>query len=452
VAELPLRAPRDVDVEAGGVAPKVERRVGTDDLITAEMVFRAIARGEREAIVEALRLDRMLVDAHQVELAVEDLHRLRRQRRAFHRADDATRTLRIGNEPVDIVDDHRQREAAAMALLLAAPGRRLVRQCDRARHVAGHALGELDACRARRLAALGRRNEKRRVVALRVGKFPAAVLGEMDHRPLGERGDRQQRIDAQRSRDNRSIAHVEPLEHGIRWCVGGSVEHLALVIDGALRTVAPHHASAQRMHGDEVVAQHRLRKGIADVVAAGRERRLAQVPFHLLEDRLLRHLRPGELQPAVIERHAPVAIVMAHHEIRLRAVDGPLIGAEQQALAPPRTFREEVDDAAVGILAQLVAADGEQRRQDWRERGRDRALLDHHAILEPIGVAQVYEAGDARAHRTCLRHRRLTDADAVHRHVVVVGERQHVAVSGEAFAHLIGNGEPRLTGAQQDLG
>ena len=68
------------------------------------------------------------------------------------------------------------------------------------------------------------------------------------------------------------------------------------------------------------------------------------------------------------------------------------------------------------------------------ETGRDRALLDDHAVLELRRAAQIDEAGDAGADRIGVGLRRIAHADAVDRHVVVVGEGEHVAVAGEAAA------------------
>ena len=274
----------------------------------------------------------------------------------------------------------------------------------------------------------------------------------MDHRPLGQRRDRQQRVDAQRPRNDRAVAHIEPGVHRALHGVGASVEHLALVIDDAGRAVPAHGAAAERMDRNEVVPEQGVGQRVARVVAAGRLRRLAQVAVDLLEDRLRGNFRPREFQLALIERDAALAVVMAHDEVGLRAIDRTLVGAEQEALAAARALGDEVDDAMVGVIAELVATRGQQRRQHRGERRGNRAFLDHHAVLELGCIAQIDEAGDARPHGPRLGDRRLADADAVDSHVVVVGEGQHVAVAGKALAELIGDGKPLLARAQEDLG
>ena len=54
------------------------------------------------------------------------------------------------------------------------------------------------------------------------------VAGEMDHGALGERGDGQKRIDADRARDHRAVADIEPAMDA-----AGAIEHLAFMIDHA---------------------------------------------------------------------------------------------------------------------------------------------------------------------------------------------------------------------------
>ena len=281
--------------------------------------------------------------------------------------------------------------------------------------------------------------------------MPAAVLGEMDHGALGQRRDGQQRVDAERPGDDGTVAYIEPGEHSAVGGIGAPIEHLALVIDDAGRAIATHRAAAERMHGYQVMTEQRVGERIARVGATCCLRRPAQVAIHLLEDRLCGDLRPRQLEPPLVERHAALAVVVAHDEICLRTIGRALVGTEQQALAPARALADEVDDAPIGVLAELVTTRRQQRRQDRRQRRGDRALLDHHAVFQLGRVAQIYEACDARANRARLDGRRLANADAVDRHVVVVGEGEHVAVAGEALADLIGNWQPLLARAQQDL-
>ena len=86
---------------------------------------------------------------------------------------------------------------SAVPASLPAPRRGLVRQCNVRRDEARHALGELDTGRLEAAATLGRRHQQRRMGIWLVREAPAVVAREMNHRALGKRGDRQQRIDAQ---------------------------------------------------------------------------------------------------------------------------------------------------------------------------------------------------------------------------------------------------------------
>ena len=127
--------------------------------------------------------------------------------------------------------------------------------------------------------------------------------------------------------------------HSALHGIGPAVEHLALVIDDAARAVAAHGAAAERMHRDEVVPEQRIGERIARVGATRRLRRLAQVAVDFLEDRLRGNLRPRQLQLPLVERDAAFAVVVAHDEVGLRAIDRALVGAEQQALAAARRAR-----------------------------------------------------------------------------------------------------------------
>ena len=158
------------------------------------------------------------------------------------------------------------------------------------------------------------------------------------------------------------------------------------------------------------------------------------------------------LEPLVVEPDAALAVVVAHDEVGLRAMDRALIGPEHKALALARPLLERVEKPLVHVLAEARRASGHERRQHGCQAGRDRSLLDHHAVLEPLGVAQIDEAGDAGPDGTRLGGGRVADADAVDGNVVVVGEGQDVAVAGEALAELLGDGEARRARAQEDLG
>ena len=70
----------------------------------------------------------------------------------------------------------------------------------------------------------------------------AVVLRHVQHGALGQRGDGEQRIDAERARNDRAVDDVEALVHGGRAAPWPGVEHLALVIDHAVAALAAHAA------------------------------------------------------------------------------------------------------------------------------------------------------------------------------------------------------------------
>src|SRR6476620_10235488 len=73
-----------------------------------------------------------------------------------------------------------------------------------------------------------------------------AVAGKMHHGSLGEGGDGQERIDADRARDHRAVADIKSAMHAL---FALPVEHLAFVIDHAACPILPHAAAAKRMSG-----------------------------------------------------------------------------------------------------------------------------------------------------------------------------------------------------------
>ena len=66
-------------------------------------------------------------------------------------------------------------------------------------------------------------------------------------------------------------------------------------------------------------------------------------------------MRPRDLHATIVERDTPCAVVVAHDEIGLRAVDRALVGTKQQALAFATLLFEEVEDALIGVLPEVGA-------------------------------------------------------------------------------------------------
>ena len=100
--------------------------------------------------------------------------------------------------------------------------------------------------RRRRHQGHRRRAERLALLLVSLGKSPRRVIeaeiviaSEMDHGALGERGDGQQRIDADGARDHRAVADIEP---GMDAAV--AIEDLAFVVDHAMARVGAHAAAA----------------------------------------------------------------------------------------------------------------------------------------------------------------------------------------------------------------
>ena len=228
--------------------------------------------------------------------------------------------------------------------------------------------------------------------------------------------------------------------HGVRIGLG-RVEHAGGVIDDAARTIAAHAAAAERVDGHEVLAEERVLDRIADVGCAVRCRGLEKFRFDLAEYALARHAGPLHLDVAIAENDAAAAIVVCHHEIGRGVVHRAAPGAEQETVELARLLAHRVDHAAVGVATEELRGDRERRGQDLGEARGQNALFDDHAVLEPPGAAQIDGTGDTRPRRLHARARRIANADGVHRQIAIVGEREDVAVAGEAFAEAIGEGE-----------
>ena len=185
------------------------------DLVAGEAEAAAVARDEQHVVVEPPRLDRVLVLAHEPELALGDVERFGRQMRGIRGAGQRAGMAGIAEEGVDIVDQHVHREGEPLPDQLAGLGRGFIVAVGGVGDIAMHALGEGDAGGA---VLVLRRNERdhRCVGVRRVGQRATEIAGEMDHRALGERRDRQQWIDAERARDDGAIANVEALVDRVR--------------------------------------------------------------------------------------------------------------------------------------------------------------------------------------------------------------------------------------------
>ena len=133
---------------------------------------------------------------------------------------------------------------------------------------------------------------------------------------LGQRRDRQKRIDAQRARNDGAIGDVEALMHA---AVAG--EHPSEHVHSALQVIVAHRASTQRMRGNQVPQLEKTPGGIGNEAGAQRVRMAAQFLVHSREDLLLAGLVPGNLDAAVgldeglLEQDEAACIVLAHDQV-----------------------------------------------------------------------------------------------------------------------------------------
>ena len=96
-------------------------------------------------------------------------------------------------------------------------------------------------------------------------------------------------------------------------------------------------------------------------------------------------------------------------------------------------------------LAEDGGAGRQQCRQHRGEGARQGAFAHGEAVAHILGVAQIDERVDRLPDGRHLRLWRLTDTDAVDRNVVVVGERDGVAVRREAAAEPFGQRQALAT-------
>lgn len=414
-------------VERRRVRPHVEASVVADYLEALEPVGAAVLVGQPHAVAHVLRVRLVTIVHEQVERAVGDGQRRGRQRRRGHGPTHRRLVLGLRHEALDVRRVDREDERERLAGLLGGLRGRGVVVRDRGRDEPAHPLGELDP--ESRSGRLRRRPRGQPVI-----DRPAAILCDQRDAALGERGDRQQRVDAERARDDRSVGDVEPLVH-IRPF--GAGEDAALVVDGAAGRVGAHRAAAERVDRDQSLAE---RLGPDRVAHRGRLQRRAgrvEVAIDVLEDLLSADPGPHDAQVVVLELQRAGAPIVGHREEGLGVVDGAVARTEQQALRLAPLGRRPVPAPHIGRIALEVRRGGEQRRHEPADAARHRPLLDHHPLLELRPVAQVDDPGDAGADRLHPGRSAAAVADPVDLVLRVVGEREHVAVAAEATADAV---------------
>ncbi|MCY1221646.1 hypothetical protein D9M72_337120 [compost metagenome] len=342
-------------------------------------------------------------------------------------------------------------------------------------HAARHALAQRDA-RGRGRAGTGQvaaQRALRRRRLRRTGQRQAPVLGQHGHRALGQRGDGERGVDAERHRHDRAVEHRQARQQRRHSrSTRSAVVDAAPAVDHAALAPVGHAATAQRVHG-----QHRAHAlQLADQVGEAAERRYRfpqrvgqHAPAesaHAIVGRMqgahlrLEHGQRGHLRP----RHAHLRVgqhgalaamtdeadlagrpVVAHHSVDRRAAQHVVVHGQRIA---PFVRRVQVE-VHVRERLQRVGRGHHLGQQAAQRRGNGE-LLDHQRALA-LRRAGAQQPGDGRPD-AALR-RRLAFGRAGQRFVVLRRRhRDHVAVGREAAAHGLRYGQARAPGAQQQLG
>ena len=156
--------------------------------------------------------------------------------------------------------------------------------------------------------------------------------------------------------------------------------------------------------------------------------------------------RPWSVQPDLAG-----AVVVRHRQQHLGVVGRALVGPLDQALDPLLVLAQPVGYGAVAVLPGRRGRRLEGERHQRRQGARDRPFLDDHAVAEGVGAPEVHGARDGGPGRVNPEIP-LSDADAAHGQLSVIGKAQDVAVSGEALAQPRGQRETAVAGPQQDAG
>ena len=357
-------------VQGAGVVPDIQHAVVfRHGFEGAEVIVGAVLGGQFHVVFHVPRVDLLLELLEQVEHAIAGGQRLRRQRRGVDRADDGRGMLRLLDHPVEVVGGDGQGEVDGRVVRLAAFGRRFVdfqigALCggESAGEIALHGFGELHA--------EGRRGHLfARCRGQCVVDVPTPVSGEQAHVALAHGGDGQQRIDRQRGRDHRAVRHVKT---GVDIGAGRAAEHLALVIDHALRRVFAHHATAQRMHRDDAVLEQLGPDRVLDPDPAQCLGALVQPFVAELEVFLLADARPVDAQLVlVVEQHPALATVVAHDQVGLHVVQRAVIRAAQEAFGLALLVAKLAAETVVGGLADHLGKPGHRRHHWPAERAGD---------------------------------------------------------------------------------
>ena len=309
---------------------------------------------------------------------------------------------------------------------------------------------------------------------------------------VGERGDGQRGIDAERGGNDGAVEDEQAAKDRVAVRRRCAVEHLSPPVDDAahlhlevfpllpvlvflLRQVerrVAHRTSAERMHGQkrpalaveqefEIVRQqlpHRI--GLHFAGDAGIATELAQRGDALAEDLEVARIGPAHADRAVAiglgaaahELERAARAVVAHDREQRRAPDRPAV---DRARIVRRSVRAMLAAIATRELAQRVTGAHHLLEHAAQRRGHRHFLDDDRRGFR---VAQVDDAGDRRSDlapcggHLLARDRVHLDARSARTLPLVVGNRDHVAVGGEALAKPRAEDEIVVARAQQDFG
>ena len=432
----------DRHVQRRRVAPEVEPEPVVQDLVALEAEPTTVVGRQHHRVPHVPGVDVGGVLLREAEAAVLHPHAPGRECGDDDGPAQATGgggVLEHRRQVVDVDGEH-ELEAGAVGLALRRPALGVAFRGGAG--PADHPLGEAQA------GGGGGRCRWQRRRGARPDRPPLLGRQQLD-RPLAERGDREERVHREGTGHDGAVGDQEPVVD-LGALTG---EHLPAVVDHADAPVVAHGAAAERVHGDQALAEHRRPHGVGDVLGGHGGRQAAQRVGVVVEDRQVTGGRPVDPHRVVDEPQGSVAHVVAHHEVRQRAVGGTTGGVEGGAgrRGDPAgdALRERQRAPAIVDVGRHRERRGHQRPQ----RARDGALLDQRSLARGGHARAVDDPRDAGADGRVRRDRPAAGTDAPHGAALhVVGEGEHVAVAGEALAQPGGDGQAALARAVQDLG
>ena len=388
---------QQLDVQGGRIVPEVEAWVVVDVLEPDKGEALAAVGLEPQPIPHLPVPD---APDEQVEPGPGDRHTA-----AEHlRVDVARRCpkmLRIGEELLDSWGADGQLEHEALP---ADPGVlvRLAWLGSTQPDVPLHLLGEAHRCSARtrprdrfrRSDRHGLSQQRNRGIRARASGGPhrtSRLLQQPVHRPIGERGDRQRGVGADRAWHHRPVDDPEVV----------GAEHPTPAVDDALVLIAPHRVAAERMDGDHSLGPPQRVVHVPGVHGRGD-------PFHHRPHRRevgeRRARGPVDLQPTLVQVHPTVGDVAAHPEHGHRA--------RRQGDLPDRR-REVAGDIRPATGHQSAGQQSDRRLGRARD---DRTYLrDLEQPVQEAGIAGILDVEAAPGRAGAVAHVADPDRAGDHR-------------------------------------